>query len=526
MAGLRWRGSTPLMLIAVLAVCLGLQQAPTLSAKDKAKSGTVAAAADDSSTAAAASGDTASSDGGTSNTKPAKKKGKTAPEKKKTAKKKGQQATDDSADSASGMPSGNTTGSSAPTSGSGQSSGPAGRSSTGRANAGTSGKSAPNPGVAGAAAGKPAVAVQAKGGNTAGGQAQQQPAVGQLNANHPLVKKAIDVQNRNTANLMAQKGIVGTATGLDDDDNIVIRVYTTGADSPKIPAQIENVPVLEVLTGPIHPYQVGVGVQPLYQQRIPRPCPIGITAIWDPGILGTVCAAATLGCRLVDSNGNIFGLSNNHVWADENNNPLGTPAVQPSPLDDLCITGETDNIIGTLAAFVPLIFDGSTPNPCDAAVIISNAQLINTSTLKDGYGVPTSTNVKPFLGQLVQKYGRTTGYTRGKVVGINVTATIGYNNGPCLFTDFIDIFPVAPFANFGNPGDSGSLVVDMGRNPLGIVVGGGGGDAFHSPIDVVLTELTKVLIQQGTVPAGTTLQVDSSPPTLIGKEARSTPDSP
>jgi hypothetical protein len=318
---------------------------------------------------------------------------------------------------------------------------------------------------------------------------------------------------------------VGVGTGLDDDGNVVIRVYTSGADSPTIPAKIENVPVLEVLTGPLHPYYQSIA-QPRYQMGVPRAVPIGVSAIWDPGVNGTICAAATLGCRLVDSNGNIYGLSNNHVWADENNNPLGTPAVQPSPLDDQCITGVTANTIGTLAAFVTLIFDGVTPNPCDAAIIASNRQLINTSTLSDGYGVPTSQVAQPFLGQLVQKYGRTTGYTQGTVVGVNVTTVIGYTAGVGLFNNMIDIIPTSSFANFGNPGDSGSLAVDMNRNPVGLLVGGGGGHVLHNPIGVVLQQLAVELNKQPNIPAGTTLQVDSSPATPIGKEGRPEPNLP
>ena len=502
MAGLRWRAPTALNLVAVFALCFSLQQALPLAAKDN-------------------------TDGKSSD-----KKSQTAAAKKKAAKKREQKIADGSVDGSSAGQSGTATGAGGSTTGvGGQSNGGGtganGGANTGNANNGQNNNAAPNGRAVGAAAKTPVAKGQGRIGSKVNGAGQGRPAApAQLDAQNPLVKKVIDVQNRNTAALMAQKGIVGTGTGLDDDGNVVIRVYTSGADSPKIPAQIENVPVLEVLTGPLHPYQVVLPATPLQQTRMPRPCPIGTTAIWDPGVNGTVCAAATLGCRLIDSNGNIYGLSNNHVWADENNNPIGTPAVQPSPGDANCVFGVAADQIGTLAAFLPLVFDGTTPNPCDAAIIISNSELINTSTLKDGYGVPTSTNAPAFLGQLVQKYGRTTGYTRGKVVGINVTATIGYTNGPCLFTDFIDIFPVAPFANFGNPGDSGSLVVDMARNPVGIVVGGGGGDAFHSPIGIVLRELELQLVQQSNAPPGTKLRVDSSPATTIGKEGRGQPNSP
>jgi len=70
-----------------------------------------------------------------------------------------------------------------------------------------------------------------------------------------VVAQVMAVQDRNSANLMSQKGVAGTATALDEDGNVVIRVYTTGADEPQLPKFLENIPVQVVLSGPIHPWR-------------------------------------------------------------------------------------------------------------------------------------------------------------------------------------------------------------------------------------------------------------------------------
>src|SRR5258708_668479 len=162
----------------------------------------------------------------------------------------------------------------------------------------------------------------------------------------------MDIQNRATPDLMSQKGIVGTSTGLDDDDNVVIRIYTTGADSPRIPKTIEGIPVVEVMNGPIFKAQT---IIPIQQQRVTRPVPIGVSIFSD-----TICATGTLGCRLVDQAGNVYALSTNHVLAGDSStinglatgNKLGTAIVQPAPGDDNCVLGIATDVIGNLAAFV------------------------------------------------------------------------------------------------------------------------------------------------------------------------------
>jgi len=388
-----------------------------------------------------------------------------------------------------------------------------------------------------------------------------------------VVTQVMAVQDRNSGNLMAQKGIAGTATALDDDGNVVIRVYTTGADNPQIPKLIENIPVQVVLTGPIHPWQkakkppaapagpkaappapktpapktqlpppppapvlLPVPPDPVFPLFPPtgsasgssseslskspsaspppplskpqpppqpapppaptrqppaqdrralntRPVPIGVSSMADIS-----CAAATLGCRVKDSNGNFYALSCNHVYALSNQGQNGvTPASQPSSLDDGCQIVHA-NDIGTLFNFVKIDFSGG-ENTVDCAIVKTTTSLVGNATPSDGYGTPKSSTVAASLGQKLQKYGRTSGYTTGTVNGVNVTVQVGYDTGNALFVGQIEVQGTGGAPSLGQPGDSGSLVVDSQGHPVGLLFAGGGGLTFLNPIASVLKAL-------------------------------------
>lgn len=476
MAGLRWRAPTILTLLVVFALCFSLQQAPNLSAKDKAKPGKSALSADDASDSSAASGDSANT---------ANKKTKTAAEKKKSAKKKkGKQGADDSDDSSTSSQSGNSSGSGVVNGGSGGQSGGTGTNAAAIQN----GANVPKTGNRGVNGGNPPVAPNP--GN--GGRGQPPPA--RLDANHPVVRKVIAIQNSITPDLLKQKGIVGTSTGLDEDGNVVIRVQTTGADNPKIPKQVQGVAVVEVLTGPIRPYwQPPVFNQKAFQTR---PSFIGVSAFDDVDLVGG-CAAGTLGCRLRDKQGNVYGLSNNHVFAGENGTEggvqIGTLVVQPSPGDDIpiCAIGVASHVIGKLFRFKPLI-PGGADNLIDAAIISTDVSLVGNSTPPPpvAYGTPrTITWIGPFLGQNVQKLGRSSGYTTGFVVGLNQMAVVPYTPGLVFFVQQIE-FAGSNAPSLGIPGDSGSLIVTndvLGeRFPIALLFAGGGGLTLGNPIQAVL----------------------------------------
>ncbi len=163
-----------------------------------------------------------------------------------------------------------------------------------------------------------------------------------------------------------------------------------------------------------------------------RPIPIGVST-GHPDI-----TAGTLGARVVtkDVNGNetgVYALSNSHVYADSGAATIGEVVLQPGAFDGGTVANDR---IGTLAAFEPIITDGSTLNLMDAAIArIDTGVILLDSTPPDGYGTPSSQTATVEVGDLVQKYGRTTGWTHGTVLETNVTVRVCYGTirGPNCF---------------------------------------------------------------------------------------------
>ena len=126
----------------------------------------------------------------------------------------------------------------------------------------------------------------------------------------------------------------------------------------------------------------------------------------------------------------------------------------------------------------------------DAAIALSSAANLGRSTSSAGYGTPRSTTRAASVGLKVKKYGRTTGLTKGDVVGINATVNVGYGVGTARFVNQIIISP----GNFSAGGDSGSLIVvdGKGRNkshknkPVALLFAGSTTYTIASPIDAVL----------------------------------------
>jgi hypothetical protein len=221
-----------------------------------------------------------------------------------------------------------------------------------------------------------------------------------------------------------------------------------------------------------------------------RPVPIGVST----GNAGE-CSAGTIGCRVKDSLGNVYALSNNHVYALENKAPRGSIILQPGTYDSVpqCAVYPEDKI-GTLSAYKPIVFSRRGSNTIDAAIaqILSGNDgkpLVGIATPLDGYGTPSNTIktlTKDDVGLAVQKYGRTTSLTKGTITGINAIVNVGYSSGTARFVDQIIVQSSTAFIGAG---DSGSLLVtDSGRNPVGLLFAGDqtGTYAVANRIDLVL----------------------------------------
>ena len=297
-----------------------------------------------------------------------------------------------------------------------------------------------------------------------------------------------DVQEKHTDILMARSGVVGTAVGLNDDGEYAVLVLLEIPRVAGIPQEIEGVPVQMVVTGKI---------LALTTERFDRPVPIGVST-GHPDI-----TAGTIACRVKDSAGNVYALSNNHVYANSNEASLGDNVLQPGPFDGGV---NPDDTIGTLFDFEPIVFSRKARNEIDAAIAISSTYDLGKATPAGagGYGTPNPIIVDAFIGQQVQKFGRTTGLTIGEVTGVNATVNVGY--GPGKTAKFVKQIIIEP-GGFSAGGDSGSLIVTLiGNNPVGLLFAGSSTITVANRIDLVLDKFgVTVDGEEGPLPATGTI---------------------
>ena len=296
---------------------------------------------------------------------------------------------------------------------------------------------------------------------------------------------AIDVQKRHNDNLFAIPDVAGTAVGLTENGSPAIKVYKKSAGFMGVPTSLEGIPVLVEETGEFHAFPASKkGGSPTSSSinsgsRFAHPVPIGVST----GNQGE-CSVGTISARVKDGVGNIYALSNNHVYALENNAPLNSSVLQPGLYDTRC-SFNPNNVIGSLSKFEAIVFSRSASNTVDAAIATSNVSLLGNSTPSDGYGTPQSAIVSAFVGQSVMKYGRTSALTTGQVTGINGTVLVTYNSGTARFVNQIIVGSSKPFIKAG---DSGSLLVtNPSANPVGLLFAGAssGKTAIANPIDLV-----------------------------------------
>jgi hypothetical protein len=176
-------------------------------------------------------------------------------------------------------------------------------------------------------------------------------------------------------------------------------------------------------------------------------------------------------------------LSNSHVFADLRKPKVddGDLIMQPSP-------GEpgSNRPIGTLVNFSALKFDEiSEPNHVDAAI----ARLWGAA--RHDVMIPLIGAVKGYvekrdveIGEAARKFGRTTGYTEGRVFSIYLDIWIRYDRTgqSAFFQNQLLIEPASPeFTRFVSKGDSGSLVVDGSQHAIGLIFAGTSDAAKRAP---------------------------------------------
>ncbi|MBW8001588.1 MAG: carboxypeptidase-like regulatory domain-containing protein [Planctomycetes bacterium] len=254
---------------------------------------------------------------------------------------------------------------------------------------------------------------------------------------------------------------------------------------------------------------------PDHQIHRARPVELGVSGgnINDRSL--RYCCSGTLGSLVKDSAGIQYVLSNNHVLARSNQASTGDEISQPGQIDQSC--GQ-NFVVANLSDYVPIKFKkrgSAPPNKVDAAI----AAVIGGEVRTDGsvldIGTLSNNTVAAFIGQSVQKSGRTTGHTFGSVLAVDVTVDIGYSrecggafNQVARFVNQIRIGG----SDFSDGGDSGSLIVESGNvdpvdglpRAVGLLFAGSSSSTLANPIEPILSLLDVTMVGGVVVPPGPT----------------------
>ena len=320
---------------------------------------------------------------------------------------------------------------------------------------------------------------------------------------------ALKAKQNSLKNLLPRRNVIGvgvgykvTSSGPTDELSVVVNVAqkvsrTQLTKRDLIPRTIENVRTDVVATGLMQAFEASPRSQ---QQSRMRPIAPGVS------LSHAKVTAGTFGC-LVRRDDQIFMLSNNHVLADSNEAQLGDLILQPGQTDG----GLPEDVVAELAEFIPLRFAppaSSTveePAGCNVlAALIADAHS-TTNEVDAALARPrTSDLVKPDiiaigrplgsreadLGSFVKKTGRTTGYTEGRIVQIDVTISVMYNGRPATFSGQMMAGPMSA------PGDSGSAVLDAENYVVGLLYAGSNTNTLITPIGKVLQALGVTVVTE------------------------------
>jgi hypothetical protein len=202
-------------------------------------------------------------------------------------------------------------------------------------------------------------------------------------------------------------------------------------------------------------------------------------------------SAGTLGGFVRTATG-LALLSNNHVLAAGNAAVVGDAVLQPGPADG----GRPADRVATLSAVERLRSEAA--NLVDAAVAtLDDGVAADPGDLPGGPllgSVPAALDVDP--EETVEKIGRTTGHTHGRITAVEVDAVaVRYDEAVYRFDDQIEV--QGRDGGFSAGGDSGSVIWrSRDRAPVALLFAGsesggpaGTGVTFASPLSTVLSVL-------------------------------------
>jgi len=297
--------------------------------------------------------------------------------------------------------------------------------------------------------------------------------------------KSLKIKESHEGSLLKKQNVIGTAIGekwkngaTTGKEAVLVfveekmakeKVAKKFSSSDLVPSDIEGIPtdVIEV------------GVIKKHNTSKVRPIRPGFS------ISHRKITAGTLGGFFIDKDGDPVLLSNNHVIANENSARAGDIIYQPGTMDargSLMFKGWSEPIeklpyIAMLKKFVRIKRNGNNQDSAIAKLHPSIVRLVNDTypTINQklsGFGIAR-------IGTQVQKEGRTTGHTTGRVIGTNATFTVGYDFGPAQFRNCVVTTAIS------KGGDSGSIIFDMNMKAVGLLFAGSPTVTIANPMNVV-----------------------------------------
>ncbi len=186
-------------------------------------------------------------------------------------------------------------------------------------------------------------------------------------------------------------------------------------------------------------------------------------------------------------------LSNNHVLANTNAALVGDPILQPGPFDGGTFPAD---LIARLSRFIPISLEPPTPrifhrNLVDAAIAEGQFHDLDREIYWGGYVRGWRRRANVAVGTVLQKTGRTTNYTTGRIVAINATVDVGYGAGRIgRFHDQIIT------TDMSAGGDSGSLLTTPDDIAVGLLFAGSAVATIANQIENVRSLLRVEVAEQ------------------------------
>lgn len=335
--------------------------------------------------------------------------------------------------------------------------------------------------------------------------AQSQTALDHMN---PRVREAMAAQDAVTPGLMKVDGILGTATGSDDNGGAAVVIYVNqehgnaGEIIRALPKSIRGQSVKVELTEPFVSFAKPGGGSAAHKAKQTPPIRLGTSGGWRKDLANGYCCGGTLG-SLVNIGGRKHILSNYHVFESDTVNggngtyaQTGDPVIQPALIDVGCNANNAQNV-------ATLVVRSALPNAnvdCSIAEVAPGMVATNGDIL--GIGTISAQTAAAALNKPVKKSGRTTGLTRSSISALNATISVAYENecagGHAFTKTFTGQIVVKNRGNgFLAGGDSGSLMVeDVSTNPraVGLLYAGSSTTAIANPIQEVLNFLGATMV--------------------------------